>query len=349
MQRTERTGPATNDSQASPNKLTMAQAALLNLHGGDANRNMHPMGMSPQVSPVLGGYPGPSPTFPMGGFQAPPSFNTPPMLQATGLSPALQQPSPAHTRLPQHPLVAPYAVQPAPPAAPVAPALDANLAALLTGLQMSAAATGHEPGAPALGRAFGSGGVRPKFNAFTPIEQQLLLQAQAQQRVLEAQTKALELQRAVVLEAQARLAQQQQPPPRAAVEIVPTPAEEQEQQRARTATATATALHAGHGRLMSLDYGKPAPAAPASHARSTTLPGVPRVLVAPTESPLMASPALSFSSASSSVGLSPMTPAFVPSGLGPDGALEVTAGNVKPPVSGDGAVQVVGLGVDMGQ
>jgi hypothetical protein len=350
-QRTERSGR--DESQTSPSKLTMAQAALLNLRGADVNR-VNPLGLCstlPQVSPVLAQYPGASPTLGGAGFQVPPSFNISPTLQTTNLSPALQQQPPAHARLPQHPMVAPYAVQPThvAPVMSAAPSVDANLAAILSELQSNATATGHETSAPALGRAVGSAGVRSKFNAFTPIEQQLLLQAQAQQQVLEAQTKALEMQRAVVLEAQARLAQQQVQP-RATIEIVPTLVERAQHQEQRTSQRSRTATNNNtHNRLATMEYGPKT--MPAPHTRSTTLPNAPRVLVAPTESPLMASPALSFSSASSSVGLSPMTPAFVPGGLGAEGQAEnspVHSTNVKTVGSGDGTIQVVGLGVDMG-
>jgi hypothetical protein len=328
----------------------MAQAALLNLRGAGSNHDIHALGLSsvmpPQVSPVLSSYPGASPSLGLGGFQPSSSYDVSPTIQTTELSPAIQQQAPAHTRLPQHPLIAPYAMQSAPGLAATS-STDSNLSALLSELQLGAAtAAGHETGAPALGRAVGSAGVRSKFNAFTPIEQQLLLQAQAQQRVLEAQAKALELQRAVVMEAQARLSQQQGAQPRVAVEIIPTPAEQQQQQaNQRVRTTTMTNKH-GHNRLASMEYGQKTTSAP--HTRSTTLPNAPRVLVAPTDSPLMASPALSYSSASSSIGLSPMTPAFVPSSIAGDGQIDSVAANAKTVGQGDGAIQVVGLGVDMG-
>jgi hypothetical protein len=309
----------------------------------------------PSVSPVLENYYGISPPLGGQGFQTSPSFGVSPNLQATGLSPAMQQQPPAHTRLPQHPLIAPYAVQPAPPSAPITPSssMDANLAALLNGLQGSAASTtGHETGPPALGRAVGSAGVRPMFNGFTPIEQQLMMQAQAQQRVLEAQSKALEMHRAVVFEAQARLAQQPQNLPLATVEIVPTPAERAHQQANHRSRTSTNNNNNAHGRLATMEYGQKAVSS-APHTRSTTLPSAPRVSIAPADSPLMASPALSFSarsspSASSSVGLSPMTPAFVPSSLPVDNDSTTAPQNVKTVGSGENAVQIVGLGVDMG-
>lgn len=349
-QRHERTG--VEGDQASPAKLTMAQAALLNLRGGDTVQGANTLGMSasmPSISPMLEGYyNGSSPGLALNGFPSSTSFNVSPNAQVNGLSPALQHNS-AHARLPQHPMIASYAM----PTMPSLPSVDSNFAAVLNDLQISTA--GHETGGPALGRAVGSAGLRPQFNGFTPIEQQLILQGQAQQRVLEAQTKALELQRAVVLEAQARLAQQQQTFP-TTVEIIPTPAEQaqlrqkQQQQQEGVKTRTRNVTTTRHTRPASMDYNQKIVSAP--HTRSTTLPSAPRVVV---DSPLISSPGLSFSarsspSVSSSAGLSPMTPAFIPGPLNADAQLDSTTANqnVKTVGSGDGAVQVVGLGVDMG-
>lgn len=201
-------------------------------------------------------------------------------------TPLQNVPTATQSGLPQHPLIASFQ-QASPPAIipmlpPVArPNLDPHMATLLGTLQNASLPQVARPAAA------------PTFNGFTPREQQLILQAQAQQQVLEAQRKALEMQQQVIameaqrealrVQEQARLAmqqQQQQAQAQAQVRIPahsvfapidlvppmvrPAPVSAFQQPHVRTRTTTNSAR---------LSNATAAQQGAQPHSRATTLPG----------------------------------------------------------------------------
>ncbi|EIN08762.1 hypothetical protein PUNSTDRAFT_143489 [Punctularia strigosozonata HHB-11173 SS5] len=220
----------------SPAKLTMAQAALLNLHGGAQIRSPS----LPQLSP------------------------------RPGLDPALVLPP--SSSLPAHPVVASYQQS-----SPILPEVDNHMAALLSTLH-----------GPTLGdiNAAHPGNSRARYNGYTAVEQQLILQAQRdalelqQQQLIRDQQEALALQakqQALALE-QARLQKQlaASRPLRARAETFsPTDrlpmTEAAFHASARDFTRTENINRSNHSRLASTGTSLPSIES-AVHARSTTLP-----------------------------------------------------------------------------